>query len=367
MQWFVDGLAWNADRARSRTELVLVEWNPPEDRAPLIDVLRWPSAESMLSVRILTVPASEHKRLLPHGGTPMMQMIAKNVGIRRAVGEQVVATNIDILLAPELFDSATNKVGDGSVWRADRDDVAFPFSGDADTVEGALSFCKTHPIRYERRDGIYYPGVGRTLPIYQGIVDFLVWQTTRLPVSLRHLAKPSVRPDAGAAPRLPSHRPDNASSPRSIQRYVVERARALADLVVLPKLHVNACGDFTLLSRDDWCRFRGYPELIVHSMHLDTVFMHQMDTNGLRFEELMPPAVAYHMEHAEGSGWTPEGHEKHYAAVERHGMPHITPTELRAMKRSLLASRKSGELVLYNDPDWGLEHADVIDVSAFTT
>ena len=104
MQWFVDGFAWNSDRRGARVELVLVEWNPPEDRAPLMEALRWPRPNTMLSVRVLTVPPSEHRRILPEGSVPMMQMIAKNVGIRRALGDNVLATNIDILLCPELFD-----------------------------------------------------------------------------------------------------------------------------------------------------------------------------------------------------------------------------------------------------------------------
>jgi len=364
MQWFVDGLAWNADRRGTSVELVLVEWNPPEDRAPLVDVMRWPPPKSMLSARILTVPHAEHERLVPDGGAPMMQMIAKNVGIRRARGDNVLATNIDILLAPELFDLATTRTGNGTVWRADRNDVEFPFSDDIVAVEEALAFCRSHPIRYERRDGIYYPGVGRALPIYQGVGDFLSYQVKQIPASLRRLGVLASRTKARPAPRLARHRPENARSLRSVLRYAADRAVALADLATLPKLNVNACGDFTLLSRDDWCRFRGYPELVVHSMHLDTIFMHQMDANGLQFVDFQPPAVAYHMEHSEGSGWTPEGHLKHYAAVEQRGMPHIAPAELRAMKRSLLA-RRHGGTVLYNRPDWGLEQADVMDTKAF--
>jgi hypothetical protein len=360
MQWFVDGLAWNSDRRGIGVELVLVEWNPPEDRAPLVEALRWPSSSSMLSVRVLTVPASEHKRILPEGGIPMMQMIAKNVGIRRALGENVLATNIDILLAPELFDLATTRIGDGTVWRADRNDVEFPFSDDVVTIEDALAFCKSHPIRYERRDGIYYPGYGRTLPIYQSFGDFLMWRISRLPASLRGLVRRPTGANESATPRPPGHWPGHSGTPRSLLRYSTDRARALVDLVTLPKLNTNACGDFTLLSRQDWCRFRGYPELVVHSMHLDTIFLHQMHANGLQFADVEPPAVAYHMEHAVGSGWTPEGHMKHYAAVEQHGMPHITPTKLRTMKRSLKAARNR-EIVLYNGPDWGLEAAEVTD------
>jgi hypothetical protein len=67
------------------------------------------------------------------------------------------------------------------------------------------------------------------------------------------------------------------------------------------------------------------------------------------------------MEHAEGSGWTPEGQEKHFAAVEKRGMPHISPAELRNMKRALHAGRRRGT-ALYNGPDWGLEGAQVTEV-----
>jgi hypothetical protein len=367
MQWFVDGLAWNADRKEARVELVLVEWNPPRDRAPLADVLRWPMPGSNLSVRVLTVPAAEHSRLLPEGGIPMMQMIAKNVGVRRALGDNVLATNIDILLAPELFDLATTKIGVGTVWRADRNDVEFPFSGDVATVEEALRFCDSHPIRYERRDGIYYPGRGRTLPIYQGVGDLVSWEASRAAAAFRRAVRRPAGVDAPPVPRPPAHRPDDARSPRSLLVYAVNRGTAVTDLIRLPKLNVNACGDFTLMSRHDWMAFRGYPEMVVHSMHLDTVFMHQMHAHGLQFVDVEPPAVAYHMEHAEGSGWTPEGHDKHFAAVERRGMPHIAPTELRKMKRALLAaSRHHDEIVLYNAPDWGLEHANIADVVVTT-
>ena len=39
-------------------------------------------------------------------------------------------------------------------------------------------------------------------------------------------------------------------------------------------LHTNACGDFTLLSAADWANLRGYSELEVFSMHLDSLLCH---------------------------------------------------------------------------------------------
>ena len=53
MQWFVDGLLWHATRRKVVLELLLVEWNPPEDRPPLVEILRWPAETDWLKVRIL--------------------------------------------------------------------------------------------------------------------------------------------------------------------------------------------------------------------------------------------------------------------------------------------------------------------------
>ena len=48
------------------------------------------------------MPSELHARY-PHGDAlPLYQMIAKNVGIRRARGQFVLATNIDILFSNEL-------------------------------------------------------------------------------------------------------------------------------------------------------------------------------------------------------------------------------------------------------------------------
>src|SRR5688500_10937699 len=43
MQHFVDGLAAQCARHGLRAELILVEWNPPADRVPLAEELRWPA------------------------------------------------------------------------------------------------------------------------------------------------------------------------------------------------------------------------------------------------------------------------------------------------------------------------------------
>src|SRR3954453_8700966 len=99
MQLFVDGLIAQADRFRVPTELVLVEWNPPADRPRLADVLDWPEGAGHCDVRIIEGPHDLHSPLERSDRLPLFQMIGKNVGIRRARGDLVLATNIDILFS----------------------------------------------------------------------------------------------------------------------------------------------------------------------------------------------------------------------------------------------------------------------------
>ncbi len=163
----------------------------------------------------------------------------------------------------------------------------------------------------------------------------------------------------GVAP--PRHRPSDPKSLRALFEFAADRGQAAVDLLRLPKLNVNACGDFTLLAREDWHRVRGYPEFVAHSMNIDTLFMHQVHANGLRFVDLEPPAVAYHMEHALGSGWTPEGQKEHFSRPAVKGMHHIAGAELRDMKRSMLARAREPHPVVFNEGDWGLAQGDVVE------
>ena len=102
-QTFFNALVAQCNRHRIPTELIFVEWNPPADRPPLADALRWPENREFCQVRILRVPPSIHARYQYGEALPLYQMIAKNAGIRRARGEYVLATNIDILFSDDLM------------------------------------------------------------------------------------------------------------------------------------------------------------------------------------------------------------------------------------------------------------------------
>jgi hypothetical protein len=155
MQAFVNGWIGQARRFQIPSELVVVEWNPPADRPRLAEALRWPADFGPCAVRFVQVPSELHRRFVHAEALPLYQMIAKNVGIRRARGQFVLATNIDILFSSELAAFlAEKRLSCGRMYRIDRHDAMGDVPVDA-PVEEQLAYCRTHLIRVNVREGSY--------------------------------------------------------------------------------------------------------------------------------------------------------------------------------------------------------------------
>jgi hypothetical protein len=102
MQVFVEAWINQAKRHNLSSELIVVEWNPPAGRERLAKTLRWPNDTGPCDVRIIEVPPEVHSRYRHAAASPWYPMIARNVGIRRARGEFILATNTDIVFSDEL-------------------------------------------------------------------------------------------------------------------------------------------------------------------------------------------------------------------------------------------------------------------------
>jgi hypothetical protein len=95
-------------------------------------------------------------------------------------------------------------------------------------------------------------------------------------------------------------------------------------------LHASACGDFTLVSREDWLALRAYPEFPIWPMHIDALFCYAAHHAGIGEVVLKEPMRIYHTEHLTAAGWTPEGEEERVARIEAKGVmeiPFTTVTE----------------------------------------
>jgi hypothetical protein len=283
-----------------------VEWNPPADRPPLIEALGWPRSAWFEPI-VVTVPAEVHRKFEHAEALPLFQMIAKNVGIRRAHSAFVLATNIDILFSDELFAFFGQELEPNALYRVDRLDIA------ADLERKPLpspAECRALPwLRAHRRDGTHYPD-GRRPPWYARARTRLnrgIWEATH-------------------------------GGP-------------------LPALHTWACGDFTLTGRDVWAAMGGYPEWPMFSMFLDSIVMMQAYHAGVRMVDLPPPMVVYHLEHGKGSGWTPEGARPLSQRLDAAGIPYLTGATYDKLARSIL-SKGAGHHP-FNGPDWGLSDVEL--------
>jgi len=346
MQLFIDGLADQADRHRVTTELIIVEWNPPTDRAPLADVLSYPDGNGRLTSRIVTVPPAVHRRFDPEGALPLFQMIAKNVGLRRARGRFVVATNIDILFSDPLMAYLALPLEARTVYRVDRVDIDIPKGSDLDAARAAT---QGTPVRICRKDGVYVPGQGRILPQYQSVGDFVGFRAREWWEQRRHGSTATLADSGESKNRM------------GVVERLQDRAEALRALVEVPRLHGSACGDFTLMDRACWETLRGYPEWPIFSWNIDTVVLFQAAAFGFDFVELPSELAAFHMDHETGSGWTPDGRDVLFRRIEAAGIKYLRDADLRHLALEAIKAGKDGHPPVYNDPEWGLVGEDLPD------
>jgi hypothetical protein len=548
MQAFVDSWIGLAGQYGLSSEIVVVEWNPPADRARLIDELRWPPDMGPCEVRFIEVSREVHDSLPNAATIPLHQMIAKNVGIRRARGQFVLSTNLDIIFSAELMKFlGERRLERRKMYRMDRTDVASHIPAGA-TVDELLAFCESHKLRIFAREGeMKLSSNGRRAVEDQDIVEPEqgIWLGTgwheveesgrgpcrwaepeaeiifqRPPEAApRLLIEAEVGPSAAGCPltvevvspagrvltsarvegrcKLRLHIPDRFSSgtlrlrlqgrklslartprflmlrvfglkwevlpkwlagvsfvrttqsvpepavgvrsaePRTLQLAirpgadssletlevkltdpagnVVFRAgdrlpavsgdRAEAEYLLsldlgfkLPDgsvggecasgpedwlmevldrqppvdwtyypqaptsgadrianaafLHVCACGDFTLLSRDDWFALRAYAEFPIWPMHIDSLLCYAAHHAGIGEVVLREPMRIYHTEHLSAAGWTPEGEQERVARIEAKGVAEIP---FDTMMEWIDRMRRFDMPMIFTLSDWGLD------------
>jgi hypothetical protein len=389
-QHFVDGLIAQCKRHGLRAELILVDWNPPPDKKPLIRELRWPADSGPCDIRVVTVPLEVHQTFKHADNIRLFQMLAKNAGIRRARGKFILATNIDILFSDDAIRFLRDRLQPGFLYLADRVDVPADVPS-ADGFDAVLRFCEGRAFRVnagaltvERGAGrwrfrdMLKTAVGARAGYFIDLIEKFCalaadtianprWAFRRL---LGHglataEAQSQERSKAGVSPRLSRTRL-NFLLLRGAWDIACSVASGMTkSLLQLRMPFTNACGDFTAMSRDDWLRVRGYAEWNIFSWHLDTLLVYQAIGCGVRIRRLTPKACVYHIDHS--GGYAPQQAAELFARLKARGIPFITDEELRQLYADITRKKRSGEDTQLNESGWGLVALPLTEARPTTT
>lgn len=325
-QIFINTLARQCEKHRLPAELIIVDWNPVKGRPGLAAVLGLPEEAKYLRARVITVPTFLHNRLKYADRLPFFQMIAKNVGIRRSQGQFILATNIDIIFSDELVAFiAKKKLDPKKQYRVDRYDIKGGLSQDV-ALDEALAYAWANPIRSNRR---YCPE--RLLTQLYGGELF-----KRVCVPSPEFRKPT----------------ENVATVEEEGVWQIRPHRSAP----MSHLHTNACGDFTLMSREGWEAIRGYPEFEAFSFNIDSMGMLAAHYGGYEEVALLPPCVCFHIEHGVGSGWTPEGEKKLFDRLNQAG---ILNPEWPVLTPLVDEMREKAAPLEFNHSIWGMANFDL--------
>lgn len=260
---FVEGIYHQARKYNLSTELIMVEWNPPKDKPLLKDVLPKPPKGTPVTLRYVIVPSEIHDTFRFAKAIPLYQMIGKNVGIRRAQGEFVLCTNIDLLFSDACFKRLAEKnLEYNSFYRANRCDIPKEVM-QLDTVEKQLHFGKNNIIKrlgkvYNYRHTNGFPNFFFMFPNALLILDKTLGLMKKIfGIKIRN----------------------------SYNIY---------------SLDCEACGDFTLMSKKDWLRIDGYCELDMYSLHIDSMALISCLAIGMKQNIFPLKACSYHIYHEDG-------------------------------------------------------------------
>jgi hypothetical protein len=376
-QLFVEAVLQQANRHGLSGELIVVEWNPPPGPR-LHELLDLKTRSDIFAVRFIEVPAEAHRAIRNSDVIPLFQMIAKNVGIRRARGDFILATNPDLLFSDALFSFlASPALQADSMYRMDRHDVPATPPSTA-SVDELLTWCGANVLRVHTKWGTF-PPLSRWSILGRRLRFALSWtqlrSTGRAVMTALSLLKPAflnqlvrarkvgvyafIMAGLGAAQQLIrlTKLIDLNACVQGLRRSPVVFVPlriirgglgfGIRFLSTLPKVHTNGCGDFTLLSRDVWFRLGAYPELPLWSMHIDSLLCYMAVASGISENVLRAPKRMFHLEHE--NSWvvlTPDHRLRTFATK-----PWLDLGLLAELWNHMYCTRQP---VKFNPADWGL-------------
>jgi hypothetical protein len=262
-------------------EIVLVEYRPTAAEPRMRDIVAAYISPFLTSkhvrIRIITVPEFAIKKWPDPKGLIVAEYIGKNIGIRRARGEFVLAANADDILTRALISFlGKGKLNTGAYYRAPLMDPFFPEGGSGGWSDLPYDDFKNRTAEYTRDDKV-----------------------------CKIKPKSCVRPQSVSSCKQSTscyvyaeevdYNGDVCSAGGLKGQAEVKNHPSLK---VFSNINLQAPGDFILMSRQDWFSIGAHAEALAHRHHFDgwvecrAVFQYRKAQINLN-----PPCAVLHQDH----------------------------------------------------------------------
>jgi hypothetical protein len=144
---------------------------------------------------------------------------------------------------------------------------------------------------------------------------------------------------------------------------LTSRIEAFCKAHRLPAVHRNAAGDFQLMARRHWFELHGFAQFTMYSMNIDGLLDDVAHHAGIREEALSMPLCIYHLEHTQGSGWTPEGEGLLRKRLSESGADWLDAATVDLWSAYMGWLKRP---MLFNGPDWGFGDTVLPEVTIAT-
>jgi hypothetical protein len=327
-------------------ELIIVDWN---SKIPLRKIIKTSLSNKKETIKIIEVPARIHEKIKNSKKINFFQMIAKNVGARRANGKFLIFTNVDIIFSEKFFSYLKNNtIKNETIYRTNRHDVDLKNLKNYLISEDIIEKLTTHiqKINYtydiKKNKKIYLRKtfinlliqLGRnalhiSLLIYISFIDFLanLLKLKTSNIKLLNLKKIIL---------------NNLKLFKDM--FNINNLKTLFD----KKLHTNACGDFTMIDKKSFYKMNGYNEFEGFSWHIDSLLLFKAYYYfKLNFINLKFPI--YHINHEPGKTYS-ENKKISIKKIKRIKLDFITDEKLL----NLIKNYRLKKLDNNDKKNWGL-------------
>jgi hypothetical protein len=301
--FFINRWLYQVKKHNLNCELIIVDWN---SKKPLRKIIKPSILIKNKIIKIIEVSNQIHEKYKNSKKINFFQMIAKNVGARRAEGKFLIFSNIDIIFSENFFKYLKNNtIKNKTIYRADRHDVDLKKLQDYKIIEDNIQKLTTHihkknytyDIKNNNKNYLRKTFFFILKFLIKSIFDFLKYFFINIIIFLYKIFLFEIR-------NLSIFINRNVNILKKEIQLLINIFN-INNLIILfeKKLHTNACGDFTMIDKESFYEMKGYYEFDGFSWHIDSLLLFKAYYYfNLNFIELKFPM--YHINHEPGKSYS---------------------------------------------------------------